>query len=143
MHTLLPFCDYTVAGLEAELPRGKEKVSKLQLLPLEPRMASVHLRHQPYKRKRKRIIKKKKKKKEKQGNKGLYCSISASLENRFNSGCSEKYFGRFKRCLFEKPPRLTAVRRARKVIRLASIPPANLCSLFFIQIFEEVLLKPL
>lgn len=44
MHTLLPFCDYTVAVLVGELPVGKKKVSKLQLLPPEPRMASAHLR---------------------------------------------------------------------------------------------------
>lgn len=99
MHTLLPFCDYTVAGLEAELPRDKKKVSKLQLLPPEPRMASVHLRHQPIikvKNKKKRIIiqqiKKKKKREKKTGGKRTVLScICISPERRFNSSCSEKH----------------------------------------------------
>jgi len=45
MHTLLPFCDDTVAVLVGEMPQGTEQVSKLQLSLPEPRMASVRLRH--------------------------------------------------------------------------------------------------
>lgn len=148
MHTLLPFCDYTVAVLVGELPGGKKKVSKLQLLPPGPRMASAHLTHQP-------MIKETKEKKKK----GLYCSVQcksvfvcSSLESRFNSSCSELYkvFGRLERDFFQNKKKQTknqtVVRRAWKShvkysrISLASIPLARLCKESFFLICVLVML---